>query len=55
MRGPPSPYRVLAFALECGDRPLATLLASRLFPAPSTGTPAAFLTVARVACALGLS
>jgi hypothetical protein len=54
MRGPPSPYRVLAFALECGDRRLADLLVVRLFASARPVSPAAWRTVARIAAALDL-
>ncbi len=54
MPSPPSPYRVLAFALECGDRRLAELLSERLLSRPPRGSPAAWRTVERVATALGL-
>lgn len=54
MPSPPSPYRVLAFALECGDRRLAELLCERLFSRPPRRSPIAWRTVDRVATALGL-
>jgi len=54
MRGPPSPYRVLAFALECGDRRLGDLLVVRLFTPTRRASPAAWRAVARVAAALDL-
>jgi hypothetical protein len=54
MRSPPSPYRVLAFALECGDRPLAALLASRLTRPSCSGPPAAWRAIAHIAIALDL-
>jgi hypothetical protein len=55
MRSPPSPYRVLAFALDCGDHPLAALLASRLQRPSGSGSAAAWCTLARIASALDLS
>ncbi len=51
----PNPYRVLAFAIECGDRRLAELLSERLFSRPPRRSPAAWRTVNRVATALGLA
>jgi len=54
MRSPPSPYRVLAFAFECGDGPLAALLASRLTRPPRPGRPAVWRAFARIAIALDL-
>jgi hypothetical protein len=55
MRSPPSPYRVLAFALDCGDRPLAALLAARLGRPSRSGSAAAWGTFARIAVALDLA
>jgi hypothetical protein len=55
MRSPPSPYRVLAFALDCGDHPLAALLAARLRRPSRSGSGAAWRTFARIAIALDLS
>jgi hypothetical protein len=53
MNSTPSPYRVLAFALECGDRRLTALLAARLFR-PPPGSIAAWRTFARLVAALDL-
>ncbi len=54
MTSPPNPYRVLAFAVECGDRQLTALLAERLFrPAPESMT--AWRTFARLVAALELA
>ena len=36
MRRPPNPYRVLAHAIDAGDRQLATLLSARLARRPRT-------------------
>jgi hypothetical protein len=55
MRSPPSPYRVLAFAVDCGDHPLAALLAARLQRPPRSGSGAAWRTLARIAVALDLA
>jgi hypothetical protein len=55
MRSPPSPYRVLAFAVDCGDLPLAALLAARLQRPPRAGSGAAWSTFARIAVALDLA
>ena len=52
MHPPPIPYRVLAHAIEAGDRRLAELLAARLLP-PARGRGAGRV-VERVARALGL-
>jgi len=54
MRSPPSPYRVLAFAVDCGDHPLAALLAARLRRPSRSGSTAAWGTFARIAVALDL-
>jgi hypothetical protein len=55
MRATPSPYRVLAFAMDCGDHRLAALLSARLFGFPRPTSPAAWRTLARIATALDLS
>jgi hypothetical protein len=48
-----NPYRVLAFAVESGDRRLTTLLTARLFrPAPAPN--AAWRTFSRLVAALDL-
>jgi len=48
-----NPYRVLAFAVESGDRRLAALLAARLFrPAPPSTS--AWRTFSRLVAALDL-
>ena len=53
MNSGPNPYRVLAFAVECGDRPVAALLTARRF-CLADGSPAAWRTFARLAAALDL-
>ena len=50
----PNPYRVLAFAVECGDRQLTALLAQRLF-LPAQESIAAWRTLARLVAALDLA
>ena len=53
LTGMVNPYRVLAFAVESGDRRLTTLLTARLFrPAPASN--AAWRTFSRLVAALDL-
>ena len=53
LTGMVNPYRVLAFAVESGDRQLTTLLTARLFrPAPASN--AAWRTLSRLVAALDL-
>jgi hypothetical protein len=54
MTSTPNPYRVLAFAVECGDRQLTALLAERLFR-PAQESVAAWRTFARLVADLDLS
>jgi hypothetical protein len=54
MHPAPNPYRVLAFAVECGDRHLSALLSARLFRTTREAT-AAWRTFARPTVALDLA